>query len=157
MEFGNPRMHRIIWVQRLPASNSNKSILKSIGKGIVGSSAEEKGRVTLADWKEGQVLYMNSIGGKTVGWIHETTLGTTTGTATTTANDDHESTEQEVATKSSINTTNLKSDGSVGKGPAVLYIIKVPSEHLESVSNNSETVVVESNNNDDSTVKQDHY
>jgi hypothetical protein len=63
VEFGSS--HRLVWVQRLPED----SILKSIGKGIIGSSDEEKTRKDL-DWKEGTVYVVPSNGGKAVGWLH---------------------------------------------------------------------------------------
>jgi hypothetical protein len=63
VEFGSS--HRLVWVKRLPEN----SILKSIGKGIIGSSDEEKTREDL-DWKEGTVYLVPSNGGKAVGWLH---------------------------------------------------------------------------------------
>jgi hypothetical protein len=65
LEFGNPTIQRLVWIKRLPSS----SVLRSIGTGIVGSSYEEKGRVTL-DWKEGDVLLVPASGEKALGWIH---------------------------------------------------------------------------------------
>jgi hypothetical protein len=63
VEFGNENCHRLIWIQRLPGS------LKQIGTGIIGSSMEENGRITL-DWMEGDVLYVPGRNGKAVGWVH---------------------------------------------------------------------------------------
>jgi hypothetical protein len=63
VEFGSS--HRLVWVKRLPDS----SVLKSIGKGIIGSSDEEKSR-TVLDWKEGMILLVPSNGGKAIGWEH---------------------------------------------------------------------------------------
>lgn len=63
VEFGSS--HRIVWVKRLPKS----SILRSIGKGIIGSSDEEKSRSDLG-WQEGCIYLVPSNGGKAVGWIH---------------------------------------------------------------------------------------
>lgn len=65
VEFGSS--HRIVWVQRLPQS----STMRSIGKGIIGSSDEEKSRKGM-DWEEGGVYLIPSNGGKAVGWIHLT-------------------------------------------------------------------------------------
>jgi hypothetical protein len=62
VEFGSS--HRLVWVKRLP----DYSVLKSIGKGIIGSSDEEKSRTAL-DWKEGMVFLVPS-GGKAIGWEH---------------------------------------------------------------------------------------
>jgi hypothetical protein len=66
VEFGNS--HRIIWVKRLPEN----SLIKAIGKGVLGSSHEEKNR-TIMDWKQGGVYLVSANGGKAVGWIHEET------------------------------------------------------------------------------------
>jgi hypothetical protein len=63
VEFGNS--HRFIWIQRLPES----SVIKAIGKGIIGSADEEKQRVAL-DWKQGDIVFVPSNGGKAVGWFH---------------------------------------------------------------------------------------
>jgi hypothetical protein len=63
VEFGNS--HRFIWIQRLP----DASVLQAIGKGIIGSADEEKQRVAL-DWKQGDVVFVPSNGGKAVGWVH---------------------------------------------------------------------------------------
>jgi len=63
VEYGNS--HRLVWIQRL----STTSVIKSIGKGIIGSADEEKQRVAM-DWKQGQVVLVPSNGGKAVGWIH---------------------------------------------------------------------------------------
>jgi hypothetical protein len=63
VEFGNENCHRLIWIQRLPGC------LKQIGTGVIGSSMEEKGRITL-DWSEGDVLYVPGKNGKAVGWVH---------------------------------------------------------------------------------------
>mmetsp|Transcript_612 Transcript_612/g.1105 ORF Transcript_612/g.1105 Transcript_612/m.1105 type:complete len:264 (-) Transcript_612:351-1142(-) len=61
-EFGNS--HRIIWVQRLAPNIT----LHSIGKGIIGSSDEEKSRTTV-NWKEGKGYLVPSNGGRALGWI----------------------------------------------------------------------------------------
>lgn len=66
VEFGSS--HRIIWVKRLP----NNRMLRSIGKGIIGSRDEELSRIDLSDWTEGGVYFVPSNGGKAVGWIHHT-------------------------------------------------------------------------------------
>jgi hypothetical protein len=63
VEFGSS--HRLVWVQRLPERN----IMRSIGKGIIGSSDEERSRKDMG-WEEGGVYLVPSNGGKAVGWIH---------------------------------------------------------------------------------------
>lgn len=64
VEFGSS--HRIVWVERLPKGGT----IVSIGKGIIGSSDEEKSRTNL-DWKEGEVYLVPSNGGKAVGWLYD--------------------------------------------------------------------------------------
>ena len=64
VEFGSS--HRIIWVKRLPRNR----ILRTIGRGIIGSRDEELSRTDLPDWTEGGVYFVPSNGGKAVGWIH---------------------------------------------------------------------------------------
>mmetsp|Transcript_5148 Transcript_5148/g.6228 ORF Transcript_5148/g.6228 Transcript_5148/m.6228 type:complete len:244 (-) Transcript_5148:813-1544(-) len=64
IEFGNS--HRIIFVKKLKKG----SIIKKIGKGIVGSSDEEKSR-QCALWSEGKCYLLPSNGGKALGWTHE--------------------------------------------------------------------------------------
>jgi len=63
VEFGSS--HRILWVERLPKNGS----IFSIGKGIIGSSDEEKSRVRM-NWKEGGLYLVPSNGGKAMGWIY---------------------------------------------------------------------------------------
>jgi hypothetical protein len=108
IEFGTS--HRLVWIQRLPTTNDNGHhnhnqttavTLRSIGKGIIGSSDEEKSRFDLEDWREGHVILVPSNGGKAVGWLH-TTTSTVSGAVTD---------AQKTA---------------VGLGPAVLYVAKIP-------------------------------
>jgi hypothetical protein len=73
VEFGSS--HRFIWIQRLPET----SMLKAIGKGIIGSADEEKQRVAL-DWKQGDVVFVPSNGGKAVGWLHHAAPSSEEGT-----------------------------------------------------------------------------
>jgi hypothetical protein len=58
--------HRIVYVRHLP-ENSN---IISIGRGIYGSSMEEKGRV-LMNWKDRGWYLLPSNGGISLGWIHK--------------------------------------------------------------------------------------
>ena len=97
VEFGSS--HRIIWVHRLPGRN----ILRSVGKGIIGSSDEQKSR-TYLDWHEDGVYLLPSSGGKAVGWTHQF----------------HSSPDGEESI--------AKSDGR-----AELHIAKVPSDRLKDV------------------------
>jgi hypothetical protein len=50
------------------------SRIKSIGKGIVGSSAEEKSRMELP-WKQGSAYFVPENGGKAIGWACSTSNG----------------------------------------------------------------------------------
>ena len=99
VEFGNS--HRFLWIKRLP----HGSILKSIGTGIVGSADEEKSRAVL-DWKEGNVYFIPSNGGKACGWVHSTKPTASEGV------DASESSNQEPS------------------GHAIVYIVKVPAAKL---------------------------
>eukprot|EP00980_Cylindrotheca_fusiformis_P007728 scaffold1638_cov120-Cylindrotheca_fusiformis.AAC.11 len=64
VEFG--QSHRVIWIERL---NSDFREIRSIGEGIIGSSDEEKSRKALS-WAEGEIYFLQSNGGKAVGWTH---------------------------------------------------------------------------------------
>ena len=69
LEFGDS--HRLVWVRRHPAT----TVLKQIGTGIVGSSAEQAKRQIL-DWQAPNVYWVPSRSGKAVGWIHEPATNT---------------------------------------------------------------------------------
>mmetsp|Transcript_44712 Transcript_44712/g.50128 ORF Transcript_44712/g.50128 Transcript_44712/m.50128 type:complete len:327 (+) Transcript_44712:112-1092(+) len=159
LEFGCS--HRIVWIRRLvrpskcTKANNSTSILQWIGKGIIGSSDEEKGRKYLNDFTEGGVFLVPSNGGKAIGWIHTTTTdhGTTTdennNTATTAINSNViDITEYPKIPKSNdqeeeINTNN-NNDGGRGDvlpikvavnessdGNAILYVAKIPLNVLD--------------------------
>lgn len=98
LEFG--QSHRLIWIHRLP----KHSVMKSIGKGIIGSSDEEKSRELLDDWKHGNVFLVPSTGGKAVGWIHHEKKS---------ENNDQEAIKENTLT-----------------GHAVLYIAKIPKDQV---------------------------
>lgn len=66
LEFGNPKMCRIIWVRKLRPGHC----LKHIGTGIVGSASEENGRIDL-NWKEKEVYLLFGTENKAMGWIVE--------------------------------------------------------------------------------------
>jgi hypothetical protein len=106
VEFGNS--HRFIWIQRLP----ERSVLKAIGKGIIGSADEEKQRVAL-DWKQGDIVFVPSNGGKAVGWVHHAAPSSEEGTG------DDSSTKQ--------------------AGHVVLQIAKVPVGQTAPSENNVES------------------
>lgn len=62
VEYGDS--HRIVLVDKMPSSAG----VKKIGTGIVGSSAEEKGRKWV-EWETGHAYFVPSNGGKAVGWV----------------------------------------------------------------------------------------
>jgi len=62
VEYGDS--HRIVLVDKIPSSAG----VKKIGTGIVGSSAEEKGRQWV-EWEKGRAYLIPSNGGKAVGWV----------------------------------------------------------------------------------------
>jgi hypothetical protein len=59
--------HRIVFVQRLPRVNST---VFSIGRGIIGSAAEEKDRKPVR-WGQGSAHYLPCRKGLACGWIHK--------------------------------------------------------------------------------------
>ncbi len=63
-EYGSS--HRIIFVERFPRDR----IVKSIGKGIIGSSNEEKSRM-VEHWQERCAYFYGSNGGKAIGWVND--------------------------------------------------------------------------------------
>ena len=172
VEFGSS--HRIVWVKRIGRRNKNdnngsnnnnkctanndnsNSILQSIGRGIIGSSDEEKSRKYLNDFTEGSVFLVPSNGGKAIGWIHTSTAaadGTNTGDVTDTSNDflsnnydDEEEREvkkndQEIEDNKNDNNntndddnvliTNPTSTEDNNDGYAVLYVAKIPLDVLD--------------------------
>jgi hypothetical protein len=66
VEFGNPLIHRIIWIQRL----HRRLILKHIGTGILGSREEEQGRKQL-DWIEDDIILVSGEGTRSTGYVVE--------------------------------------------------------------------------------------
>eukprot|EP00532_Pseudo-nitzschia_australis_P008960 CAMPEP_0168165452 /NCGR_PEP_ID=MMETSP0139_2-20121125/1495_1 /TAXON_ID=44445 /ORGANISM="Pseudo-nitzschia australis, Strain 10249 10 AB" /LENGTH=236 /DNA_ID=CAMNT_0008082571 /DNA_START=338 /DNA_END=1048 /DNA_ORIENTATION=- len=155
IEFGSS--HRIVWVKRLVKPNKNQntdnyknnnsnhstshksdsnSILQWIGKGIIGSSDEEKDRIHLNDWTEGSVHFVPSNGGKAVGWIHtsatsETSVGISTGTNGGTCSTEDANKKEEHENQTTIKT--LESDGF-----AILYVAKIPLDAFNKKQEESE-------------------
>jgi hypothetical protein len=121
VEFGNS--HRFIWIQRLPET----SVLKAIGKGIIGSADEENQRVAL-DWKQGDIVFVPSNGGKAVGWVHHDHA----------APSSEEGAGEDTSTKlEKDHTAPLSEEGASTKpaGHVVLQIAKVPVGQTESSGN----------------------
>lgn len=111
VEFGSS--HRIVWVKKLETINGNT--LKWIGKGIIGSSDEEKSRKKMTEWTEGNVFLVPSNGGKAVGWIY--------------TNDDSNSTKTDTNDDHPIGTISAKEKNS--HGFAVLCVAKIPLGALD--------------------------
>jgi hypothetical protein len=108
VELGNS--HRIIWVQRFPEN----SLIKAIGKGVLGSSHEEKDR-TVMDWKQGGVYLIPANGGKAVGWIHQ------------------EATKESSSLQANKSESSSAIESSSG-GPVVLLMVKIPIASLASAA-----------------------
>ena len=154
IEFGSS--HRIVWVKRLVKPNKNQytveyknsnsnhssresesssSILQWIGKGIIGSSDEEKDRIDLNDWTEGSVHFVPSNGGKAVGWIHtsaarETSVGIST---YTNAGGSIEDANKKEELENKTTTKTVESDGF-----AILYVAKIPLDVFNKKQEESE-------------------
>jgi hypothetical protein len=64
-EYGNT--HRFIFVEHKPKNR----IVKSIGKGIIGSSSEEGSRLEESGWEEKNAFLYRSNGGKAIGWVND--------------------------------------------------------------------------------------
>lgn len=63
-EYGNS--HRFVLVDSMPKDR----IVKSIGKGIIGSSSEESTR-SKENWIENHGYFYKSNGGKAIGWVND--------------------------------------------------------------------------------------
>jgi hypothetical protein len=111
-------------------------MLKSIGKGILGSQDEEMARIELSTWKEGTVYLVPSNGGKAVAWIHSNC-----NIVTLTDNPTDEEVKRDVIT--SENNITPIGPGNNG-GHAMLYICKVPQD---CITNNNEPIGTEDDDN----------
>ncbi|CAB9511273.1 expressed unknown protein [Seminavis robusta] len=116
IEYG--ASHRLVWIRYLPKS----SALKTIGKGIVGSQDEERGRKELKSWKEGDVYLVPSNGGKAVAWIH----GRPNTTTNNTKDEESKTSDNEATEDQTQNDDNTNS----GSGHAIVYICKIPKDCL---------------------------
>lgn len=92
---------------------SQASILKTIGKGIVGSQAEEQGRQELSSWKQGDVYFLPSNGGKAVALLH----------SSKTERKDSKEIKHNKSGEESVLTTSATQSGS---GHAIIYVCKIP-------------------------------
>jgi len=119
VEFGSS--HRIVWVKQLAtsfdASDNNSSTLRWIGKGIIGSSDEEKSRKEMIEWTEGNVFLVPSNGGKAVGWIH--------------SNADPNSSKTDTNDDNATGNTNNEEKHDESDSFAVLYVAKIPPDILK--------------------------
>jgi len=128
IEFGSS--HRIVWVKQLSETN-NGSSLRWIGKGIIGSSDEEKSRKKMIEWTEGNVFLVPSNGGKAVGWIHASDDSNSTNTATDDSNSTSTNTNTATNDDDATGTTKKKEKRSESDGFAVLYVAKIPLSTLD--------------------------
>ena len=102
IEYGST--HRIVWIEKLPGH------LKSIGKGIIGSSDEENTRIDLENWIEGGIYLVPSNGGKAIGFIHTANKKAVLAASTDTII----SAEEEASTKSQAKEPTIKTDDNDG-------------------------------------------
>ena len=124
IEFGSS--HRIVWVKQLGETN-NGSSLRWIGKGIIGSSDEEKSRKKMIEWTEGNVFLVPSNGGKAVGWI----LASDDSDPTNIASDDSNPMSTATNDGDGIGTAKMKEKRSESDGFAILYVAKIPLSILD--------------------------
>lgn len=103
IEYGNPLVYRIIWINRL----HKRLLIKQIGCGIIGSHNEEQGRQKL-DWIENDVVVVSSKDQKAIGYVVEPVL----------------------LDDAAINDAADKNSSDTPPGPAVLYVAKIPSDLL---------------------------
>mmetsp|Transcript_2277 Transcript_2277/g.3459 ORF Transcript_2277/g.3459 Transcript_2277/m.3459 type:complete len:250 (+) Transcript_2277:76-825(+) len=73
--------HRILFVKKMPQN----ATIQSIGKGIIGSAAEESSR-KFVNWKQGSSYFLPCSSGIACGWVNTTTI--TDEKSSTTDNDD---------------------------------------------------------------------
>jgi hypothetical protein len=138
-EFGNADVYRLIWVSQLPKNVQ----LSHIGPtGIVGSQAEEQGRVVL-HWRQGSVYLVPSVPGRAVGWVATPIQS--------------ESASQKAMTEPPWQSPPSQQQqlvdgvgGSGSGGPVVLYIAKIAVQQQD--KDESVTKVDEATNNDDSSL-----
>lgn len=116
VEFGNS--HRFIWVKRLPGK------LYSIGKGVIGSQAEENMRQVMR-WEPGSVYFVPAKVGKAVGWVHKVQEKDNEEEPSSLAVDDSESNKSKPTT-------------AARGGPADLIIAKVPAESMQAPNSTDE-------------------
>jgi hypothetical protein len=96
--------------------------LKAIGKGILGSQDEERGRKDLTSWKNDDLYLVPSNGGKAVAWIHSQKSN---------VNKDETAGQQVIDNSTGI----PKSAG----GHVIMYICKIPVEVAEINNEQSES------------------
>lgn len=187
IEYG--ASHRMIWIEQLSShdrdgekndNNNNNNmnhdvnVIQSIGKGIIGSSDEEKSRIVLHEWKTGRLFLVPSNGGKAVGYIH-----TTASTKDSTSSNDVNSTSkvedkkipssranEEIPSKEQQQQENKSTEQVISSSPApvptrtpvayaTLRIIKVPVEKLELRSDYEQ--LKKDNDSDDKNDKQRNW
>ena len=118
VEYGSN--HRLVWIVYLP------NVLKSIANGIVGSQAEQQAR-KLLPWKQGDVWFVPSNGGRAMGYVHVEKTNST-------INKDDEPTNSSSMKKDTPDATT--SSSSIY---ATLVIVKIPVALVETLNGDDET------------------
>jgi len=113
--------------------------VSSIGRGIIGSAAEENSR-RLVNWSEGSSYLLPASKGIACGWIHKsvpTDNDTADNNATSdAANEKNDSTSKaEIPTPTESSTTNTSTASDVKD--MIVYALKVSPETLESMNSKS--------------------
>lgn len=119
--------HRVLHFCSAFSYFRKSSSLQTIGKGIVGSQAEEQGRQDLSSWNQGDVYLLPSNGGKAVALLHNSK--NMTGHSRETK--DNESGEPSTADSGSNATSSSCS------GHAIIYICKIPLDLVANIANTS--------------------
>ncbi|KAK1746160.1 hypothetical protein QTG54_002767 [Skeletonema marinoi] len=110
VEFRNS--HRVLFVKKMPQN----ATIQSIGKGIIGSAAEESGR-TIVNWKQCSSYFLPCLSGVACGWVNTTQI-----------------TEEKSSSGDSDDANNPSGGDSV-----VLYTMKVSPRDLERNQKEDET------------------
>jgi len=111
---------------------SKVSILRTIGKGIVGSQDEERGRQDLLSWRQNRAFLVPSNDGKAVAWIHGNKERTKSKLLGIGADwDDEDEPDRKVEESKNQNATSDENDDTSNitvVGHAILYVCKIPQD-----------------------------
>ena len=143
VEFG--QSHRVVFIKHL----SKDCLLKTIGKGIVGSQDEERGRKVLEDWKQNDVFLVPSNGGKAVAWLHEPKAEQKQERSSNSNSSKEEIGKDDNQTAEVQNGKSENPTTSSSNGHAIMYVCKIPQESVEKKSEEGETNSNSNSNNGD--------